>query len=195
MLISRCLVNTRCLYLRLFTEDFEHSNLTLAPIVDFANHASSPNLPSLQPLVLENTNAKKRRVFREIDKFTFCSPLLPVKAKDELFLKYGDHCNKTLFTEYGFVDPGSVGDGEVDVADVVNELIRGANDSRGNLKRFLEDYGYIQYAILPAILMTWLMFVSTQKHVSVRQSETSIPILELTCCTSSDMRRKGKFFG
>ena len=124
-------VNTRCLYLRLFDEQLPLSNLTLGPLIDLANHPLSDDASLLQP-------PKESGKLRKNSVYTFRSPLHTVAAGTELFLKYGDHSNATLFTEYGFVDKRNASDGEVDVSDILHEVMNELGE-RQQLKQFLDD--------------------------------------------------------
>ena len=53
--------------------------------------------------------------------YVFLPPEQTVGEGEELFLNYGEHCNRKLFAEWGFVD--ECADQEVDVSDLVDELI------------------------------------------------------------------------
>jgi hypothetical protein len=116
--------------------------LTLGPLVDFANHPASKTSPLLQPPThTGNPEKPKGKGVNNSEVFAFRSPVHTVPAGEELYLKYGDHSNATLFTEYGFVDNRDVNDGEVDVSDVLHGLMDGLGEEGQQFKRFLEDHG------------------------------------------------------
>ena len=118
------------------------SNLTLSPLVDFANHPSSAGSLLLQPPAPSRVFAKSTySINAERDKFVFQSPREFTPVGEEVYLKYGDHSNVTLFTEYGFVDNREHSDGEVDVSDLAHELIRGMGEDGERVKHFIEDQG------------------------------------------------------
>lgn len=76
---------------------------------------------------------------------TFLSPAnANVGKDDELYLKYGAHCNRILFVEYGFTDnlfcDGQLR-GEVDVQDLVEHLFE-EMDCSTMIKNTLEVDGY-----------------------------------------------------
>ncbi|KAI5124551.1 hypothetical protein M0805_003073 [Coniferiporia weirii] len=127
------IVNTRCLYSKIFKKNLPLSNLTLCPIIDFANHATSDFLPQVSPRkTSEDALAKPRD-------FVFLTPGRAVDEGEEVYLKYGSHCNRTLFAEYGFVGECSEpSGGEVEVSDLVNELA--LSKSVSNL---LDEQGYL----------------------------------------------------
>lgn len=136
-------MNTRCLYLRLFSSDLHLplSNLTLCPIVDFANHTASFSLPQIYPRDISSI------VFADDQHFSFISPSCNTRAGEELYLRYGGHCNRTLFTEYGFVDDDAdARDCEVDVSDIVETLLRSTARFGDEMRRTLEKEGYLRYS-------------------------------------------------
>ena len=131
------------MYLRLFAEDLPMSNLTLSPLVDFANHPPSGGLPVLQPPVsTKEVTPKKKSGDKKRNKFTFRSPEEMTPSGEEVYLKYGDHSNVKLFTEYGFVDSRGSHEGEVDLTDVVNELIRGSGEEWEHLAELVDEQGF-----------------------------------------------------
>ncbi|KAH7889711.1 hypothetical protein F5I97DRAFT_1800507 [Phlebopus sp. FC_14] len=116
-------VNTRCVYYRLRPLKSDRDNLTMCPILDFANHAmDGPHLtpmPSGDSAVPMRSTEKGFKVYSPADAV--------VQGGDEVYLRYGFHSNRTLFAEYGFVNAMSEGalqiNGEVDVFDLVEEII------------------------------------------------------------------------
>ena len=75
--------------------------------------------------------------------FIFLSPDRPVESGEELFLKYGNHSNRTLFTEYGFVDEtADASEGEVDISDCVDVILAG-KPAQKRLRTLLDEEGYI----------------------------------------------------
>ncbi|KAF8761564.1 Oxidoreductase family, C-terminal alpha/beta domain [Rhizoctonia solani] len=84
-------VNTRCLYHGLgFAQPSD--NVTMCPILDFANHTSIDSLSITQD------------EFALGDGMAFSTPG-PIKNGDQVYLRYGGHSNAFLFSEYGFVLP------------------------------------------------------------------------------------------
>ncbi|CAE6521978.1 unnamed protein product [Rhizoctonia solani] len=112
-------VNTRCLYHSLgFMQSSD--NVTMCPILDFANHTSVDSLSITQD------------EFALGDGMAF-STLGPVQKGDQIYLRYGYHSNAFLFSEYGFVSPLDLKDmhianGETAVDPDIEELIRGAKE-------------------------------------------------------------------
>ncbi|KAF8798009.1 SET domain-containing protein [Phlegmacium glaucopus] len=110
-------VNTRCIYHRLARSRSDPDNMTLCPILDFANHAANPpyTLPRASPADIWHIAPPMKHKFGH--DFTLLSPSVSVTSPDaELFLKYGSHPNSTLFTEYGFVELNSEGEIMLDYA-------------------------------------------------------------------------------
>lgn len=71
------------------------------------------------------------------DRFILLSPVNEsVEPDRELYLTYGAHSNRTLFTEYGFVEDRS--EGEVDIQDLMEPLF----SDQPQLKTILEEEGY-----------------------------------------------------
>ena len=138
-------MNTRCLHYQLFNEDLPLTNLTLCPIIDFANHTTDSSLPHLQPAPQASLSERQPRSPRQ-KHFTFLSSGSVNSSGVELFLRYGGHSNKTLFVEYGFIDeradPSLI---EVDVADVVESLMDKRGTMGDGLRRILEEERFLGY--------------------------------------------------
>ncbi|KAG0707784.1 hypothetical protein DFH29DRAFT_597776 [Suillus ampliporus] len=137
-------VNTRCIFYRLKSSKEDPDNLTLCPILDFANHTS---IGSHMTLVPSEADIWDTAPVKSIGKgFRFLSPAdASLQEGEEVFLTYGGHPNRTLFVEYGFVNKSlgeaEIVDGEVDVQDVVESLILD-HKSGAFVKSVLEDEGY-----------------------------------------------------
>ncbi|KAL5511592.1 hypothetical protein ACEPAH_4809 [Sanghuangporus vaninii] len=116
-------VNSRSLYMDIFRRKLPFSNLTLCPLIDFANHTSSSSLPRAKWRDAPKSARDHRVVGGVLKAYDYCflPPDQTMNEGDELFLKYGEHSNRTLFAEYGFVDDGA--SQEVDVSDLVDELV------------------------------------------------------------------------
>ncbi|KAG8693472.1 hypothetical protein FRC11_002879, partial [Ceratobasidium sp. 423] len=112
-------VNTRCLYHSLgFVQSGD--NVTMCPILDFANHTSADSLSITQD------------EFALGDGMAFSTSGHAQKG-DQIYLRYGCHSNAFLFSEYGFVLPldlknAHIANGEIGVDPDVEELLRGAED-------------------------------------------------------------------
>ncbi|KIK59906.1 hypothetical protein GYMLUDRAFT_261879 [Collybiopsis luxurians FD-317 M1] len=133
-------VNTRCIYYQVKNSPSDPDNLTLCPILDFANHTS--HLPCMNPLSAGRTSVTN------VDRgLSVLSPDTSVDAESELYLKYGSHCNRVLFAEYGFVlDPASIPEDqrvlEVKVDDLVQDYISKKGESGLWMKEILETENY-----------------------------------------------------
>lgn len=174
-------VNTRCIYYRLKASKEDPDNLTLCPILDFANH--SPNGPHMTPAPSE-ADIWDTAPVRAIGKgFRFLSPVdVSVQEGTEIFLAYGAHPNRTLFVEYGFVNKSlgevEITDGEVDVQGVVESLILD-HKSGVFVKSILEDEGYWG---------DWTLYFSEE---SAQPSWRLITALRLHClCVSNNTIRR-----
>ncbi|KAJ7219254.1 hypothetical protein GGX14DRAFT_516199 [Mycena pura] len=134
--------NTRCIYHRLKSTRSHPDNLTLCPILDFANHI--PSGTSMKPRLSDAEKYNAAPVSRLGDPLTLLSPATKVKVGEELYLTYGAHPNRALFVEYGFVAPYAPDDAraEVEVQDIVEQLF----DNQGNegkiKKQMLQDSAY-----------------------------------------------------
>jgi len=129
-------VNTRSLYLRLFNRDLPLSNLTLCPLIDFANHTTSADthLGAFPQIHLVNearpSNLNKFLAPGAAHDMVFMSPPdRELNEGEEVFLRYGGHCNRTLFVEYGFVDEhGDPSFAEVNVDDLMDAMFRNSGE-------------------------------------------------------------------
>ncbi|KAF8844979.1 SET domain-containing protein [Paxillus ammoniavirescens] len=119
-------VNTRCIYYRLKPLKMDPDNLTMCPILDFANHTPLRPQMTLVPSKADVWNAAPVKSIGDGLKFISAEAAM-IQEGDEIHLTYGSHSNKTLFVEYGFVNAcheyESHLSGEVDVEDVVDELV------------------------------------------------------------------------
>ncbi|KAJ1311048.1 hypothetical protein OPQ81_009553 [Rhizoctonia solani] len=125
-------VNTRCLYHDL---DFLQSsdNVTMCPILDFANHTSMDSVSIIQD------------EFALGDGMAF-STSSPIKEGDQIYLRYGGHSNAFLFSEYGFVLPldlkkAHITNAEITIDSDVEELLRGAKNFKCK-EQLLKDKNY-----------------------------------------------------
>ncbi|KAG5715238.1 Ribosomal N-lysine methyltransferase set11 [Termitomyces sp. T112] len=133
-------VNTRCLYYRLTQLASDKDNVTMCPVIDFANHTNHSNHMSPQEPIAGRTKAPSKSYGLN---FQFISPSSTVtKQDDELFLKYGAHSNQILFVEYGFVSEISAelllrGDaiGQIALQSELLDLF----ESRGKLGAWMKD--------------------------------------------------------
>ncbi|KAI0928740.1 hypothetical protein AcW1_005897 [Taiwanofungus camphoratus] len=138
-------VNTRCIYYPVRQLASDKDNMTLCPILDFANHDEkcSQLMPVLDPKVRAPGSRKSCGDYS----FVSCADK-SIERDQELFLRYGGHPNRTLFVEYGFVNRSAPeaftsGEerGEIDVQDVIEQLF--SESSLGLLiKETLENEGY-----------------------------------------------------
>ncbi|KAL4067610.1 hypothetical protein V8B97DRAFT_1949899 [Scleroderma yunnanense] len=137
-------VNTRCIFYRLKSSKSDPNNLTMCPVLDFANHSPdksnmhpSPNNADIWNFAPIPSIGEGLRFFSKDD--------VTIEENNEILLKYGCHSNKTLFVEYGFVNEihdAAVGiDGEVDVRDVVEKCFTDPHRSHV-VKDVLEKEGY-----------------------------------------------------
>ncbi|PFH54371.1 hypothetical protein AMATHDRAFT_135273 [Amanita thiersii Skay4041] len=141
-------VNTRCIYYRIHQSLADPDNLSLCPILDFANHTYDG--PHMEPRARNTDLIEPSVKFSPDDEMTLVSPAdQTIEADDELYLVYGAHSNKTLFVEYGFVnqvsreilEEGRVA-GEVDVQRYVEDLFNKRGCVGGWMKELLTEEGY-----------------------------------------------------
>ncbi|KAG2132498.1 uncharacterized protein EDB93DRAFT_1176375 [Suillus bovinus] len=170
-------VNTRCIYYRLKASREDPDNLTLCPILDFANH--TPNgLHSMIPAPSEADIWDAAPV--KPTGFGFLSPAdASVQEGEEIFLAYGAHPSRTLFIEYGFVNKllsnVEITDGEVDVQDVVESLILD-HKSGVFVKSVLQDKGYwgdwILYCSAESAQPSWRLITALRLHCLIVSNHT-----------------------
>ncbi|KAK2466934.1 hypothetical protein APHAL10511_001192 [Amanita phalloides] len=131
-------VNTRCVYHRIRKSPSDPDNISLCPVLDFANHTTSG--PHMTPMLhLPGTG-----------NITLISPAqLSVQKDEEMYLIYGGHSNKALFVEYGFLLRASAEAlanghplGELDVQAWVEELFRQRRRAGSQMKDILVKEGY-----------------------------------------------------
>jgi hypothetical protein len=87
------------------------------------------------------------------DDFAFlASEKVPIGVGKEIYLTYGDHSNRTLFVEYGFINNVSSecirsGEypGEIDAQQVIEELFDDKADIGAWMKVVIQDEGYWGY--------------------------------------------------
>ena len=140
-------MNTRCIFYRVKEAKSDPDNLTLCPILDFANHSSI--LPSVIPRA-STTDIWDMPLKKRGEPFTLMSPSnVPKKAGDELYLRYGFHTNQFLFVEYGFGNPVSekgVLSGEeqasVDITPVIEEWFTNRGEVGQWMRERLVEEGY-----------------------------------------------------
>lgn len=124
----------RCIYHRIARSRSDPDNMTLCPILDFANHTANPpyTLPQASSVDLRDMAPPMKHKFGH--DFTLLSPSVSATFPDaELFLKYGSHPNSTLFTEYGFVEPTNEGEIVLDCA------VEALFELRGHLGLWMKD--------------------------------------------------------
>ncbi|KAG2349924.1 SET domain-containing protein [Suillus weaverae] len=163
-------VNTRCIYYRLKASKEDPDNLTLCPILDFANHTSNGLHMTPAPSEADIWDSAPVNLIGK--GFRFLSPAdVSVQEGKEIFLAYGAHPNRTLFVEYGFVNKslGEVGitDGEVDVQNVVESLILD-HKSGVFVQSVLEDEGYwgdwTLYCSAESAQPSWRLITALRLH-------------------------------
>jgi hypothetical protein len=143
-------VNTRCIYHRLKSSPSDPDNITLCPILDFANHTTNGRCmsPSSNQSVVRAGPGQEWLQ----EGITFLSPHdSTVSEGQELYLTYGWHCNRILFVEYGFVniplEPTSrihFG-GEIDIQDIIERLLEAKGHAGMWMQAKLIEEGYWGY--------------------------------------------------
>ncbi|EGO18582.1 hypothetical protein SERLADRAFT_454156 [Serpula lacrymans var. lacrymans S7.9] len=137
-------VNTRSVYHRLKSSKSDPDNLTMCPILDFANHTADLPHMTLVPTQAEIWNTIPKKMHGE--DLAFLSPSDAIlSAGEELYLTYGAHSNRTLFVEYGFVIDIIDDDkfhGEIDVQDVLEGVLQVTPSDYLVTKNILEEEGY-----------------------------------------------------
>ncbi|KZS89930.1 SET domain-containing protein [Sistotremastrum niveocremeum HHB9708] len=119
-------VNTRSVYQQLRPVKSHPDNLSLCPVLDFANHVPDEgdggNVMTTRSNSLTFHSAKNHGQ----------------QAGDEVFLCYGPHGNSKLYVEYGFMTERGA---EANVDDIVEKML----DESGNgqvKRRLLKRHGY-----------------------------------------------------
>lgn len=140
-------VNTRCVYYQIKASRSDPDNLTMCPILDFANHTNTSKCMSLIPA--EPKPWSTPSLGKSIGDLAFLSPRCVIQEGEEVTLCYGAHSNLKLFVEYGFVNETSEAavssdehDGEVDVQDIVEQLFQARGTLGLWMKNKLEENGY-----------------------------------------------------
>ncbi|KAK7014878.1 hypothetical protein R3P38DRAFT_2998161, partial [Favolaschia claudopus] len=182
-------VNTRCIYHRLKATRADPDNITLCPILDFANHSIQGSCMTPRLSNAERANASP--IPKLGDPLTLMSPPTLTKAGEELYLTYGAHSNRTLYVEYGFVIPCSLDDprAEVDVQDIVESIFNEQGLDGTVKKKMLQDSGYYGEWILdgsPAVsyrLITALRLL----HVLLDDADGSLSRWQETLTGVRDM--------
>jgi len=139
-------VNTRCIYYRIKENRADEANVTLCPILDFANHDwHDSHIQPVSDYGVWNTRSKARDTFQ----FLATKRIAEVEVDGEVCLKYGGHSNQSLFAEYGFVNVVSNEDmesgtypTEVDVQAIVVDLFKGWGCVGTWMQTTLENEGY-----------------------------------------------------
>lgn len=147
--MSRTAVNTRCIYHRLARTRSNPDNLTLCPILDFANHTYKEKFayPGTTRAEMFDRGPSTTRKFGE--NFVLLSPSTStVVAGEQLFLRYGMHANSTLFADYGFVNvvdwhnlPESF-PAEVEIDSFLEPLFERRGELGAFMKKILLEEGY-----------------------------------------------------
>ncbi|XP_076307848.1 SET domain-containing protein 4 [Tachypleus tridentatus] len=88
-------VNTRCVYLRAADKAANEGNFALAPFLDLLNHSSH---------VQVKAGMNQGNNCYEIVTLT------PVNKYSQVFINYGNHDNRRLLLEYGFIVPSNPND-------------------------------------------------------------------------------------
>ncbi|KIJ69446.1 hypothetical protein HYDPIDRAFT_106062 [Hydnomerulius pinastri MD-312] len=164
-------VNTRCIYYRLKPLKNDPDNLTMCPILDFANHTLDK--PHITP-VPSNADIWNAAPVKSIgDGFKFLSPdNATIREGDEIYLTYGSHSNKTLFVEYGFVNdiPKDIPriTGEVDVQDILEEIVSENPRLGGVVKDVLVTEGYwgnwVLHSTKDSAQPSWRLITALRLH-------------------------------
>jgi len=148
-LLTSCLlfpVNTRCIYYRIKEKQTDEANVTLCPILDFANHVwHHSHIQPVSDSGILNTSSKAKDAFR----FLATDYIAGAEVDEEVCLRYGGHSNQSLFVEYGFVNLVSNEDmklgtypAEVDVQPIVANLFEKLGSVGTWMQTVLESEGY-----------------------------------------------------
>ena len=139
-------VNTRCIYYRIKEKSTDEANITLCPILDFANHYWRHS--HVQPVSDPDIWGVRSKVTGAFQ-FLAAEHAKEVEVNGEVCLRYGGHSNQSLFVEYGFVNAVSDVDmrsgeypAEVDVQHIVVDLIKGRGIIGTWMQAILKGEGY-----------------------------------------------------
>lgn len=113
----------------------------MCPILDFANHTNRLPHTYPQPSRAEVWDQAPSRTIG--DDFVLLSPKdKTLQPGEEVFLKYGAHSNRILFTDYGFVnelDSNALEDGRIECeADILWRTLR-FFAKRGSVGKWMEE--------------------------------------------------------
>lgn len=139
-------VNTRCIFYQIRETLVDEANVTLCPILDFANHDWHHS--HIQPVCrsdARDTRLKPKCAFQ----FLATEHIASVGVGEEVCLRYGGHSNQSLFVEYGFVNvipsekmESGVYPAEVDVQAIVTSLFETRGVLGSWLRKTIENEGY-----------------------------------------------------
>jgi hypothetical protein len=140
-------VNTRCVYHQLRPSQSHPDNITLCPVMDFANHSPSHPRMTLLP-AMSKLPRSVAPTTRNNGDMTFVCHAENLEYDQEIFITYGQHPQRKLFVEYGFVNDEtnvfseSAAEGEVDLQDLIELLFLEAGENRLYLENLLSTNGY-----------------------------------------------------
>ena len=138
-MLNSNLVNTRCIYYRIKSAQADPDNLTMCPILDFANHTTSS--PTVVPQASSADIWDMAPPRHSSEGITLLSPReKTVEEGEELHLRYGFHSNQFLFTEYGFATESERGC--IDITPAIEELLNERGKVGQWLKERLQEEGY-----------------------------------------------------
>lgn len=158
-------VNTRCIYYRIKESRKDEANVTLCPILDFANHYwYHSHIQPVSDSITWNARPKAKEGFQ----FLATDHIAEVDVGKEVCLRYGGHPNQSLFVEYGFVNAVSNEEmesgaypAEVDVQSIVVDLFGGLGTTGSWMQTVLENEGYWGYVQWGFRMFRSLMFTET----------------------------------
>ena len=139
-------VNTRCIYYRIKEKSTDEANVTLCPILDFANHHwHHSHIQPVSDSEIRSVLSKAKGAFQ----FLASEHIREVEVNGEVCLRYGGHSNQCVFVEYGFVNAVSDEDmrsgeypAEVDVRHIVVDLFKGRGSVGTWMRTVLKGEGY-----------------------------------------------------
>lgn len=139
-------VNTRCIYYRIKEKQTDEANVTLCPILDFANHAwYHSHIQPASDSEIWNARSKTKDAFQ----FLATDHITGVEVGGEIGLRYGGHSNQSLFIEYGFVNlvlgedmKSGTYPAEIDLQPIVVGLFKDLGSVGAWMQTILENEGY-----------------------------------------------------